>query len=50
MHIIRVAQQDNGLTVLEVLQNIPHDGPAVVVYLMLAAFVVLVWRGSRQPQ
>lgn len=43
-----VSLQDDGLTIFEVLQNIPHDGPAVVVYAMLAVFVVLIWRGSRQ--
>jgi hypothetical protein len=50
MYIARIAQQDDGITALEVLQNIPHDGPAMVVYVMLAVFVVLIWRGSRQAQ
>ncbi|HSJ23039.1 MAG TPA: hypothetical protein VK929_00040 [Longimicrobiales bacterium] len=42
--------QDDGLTFVEVLQNIPHDGPAVVIYLMLAGFVALVWLGSRATE
>lgn len=39
--------QDDGLTFREVVQNIPHDGPAIVIYLMLALFAGLVWAGSR---
>lgn len=39
--------QDDGLTFREVIQNIPHDGPAVVIYLMLALFAGFIWWGSR---
>jgi hypothetical protein len=42
------ALQDNGLTVTEVIRDIPHDGPAIVIYAMLALFVGLVWAGSRK--
>lgn len=48
MSILAIAVlQDEGLTFREVLQNIPHDGPAVVIYLMLAVFAGLIWWGSR---
>jgi hypothetical protein len=43
-----LALQDDGLTATEIVQNIPHDGPALVVYTMLLIFAVLIWRGSRQ--
>lgn len=39
--------QDDGLTFREVIQNIPHDGPAVVIYLMLALFAWFIWWGNR---
>ena len=45
--IFILQQEDDGLTLGEVLQNIPHDGPAVVVYVMLAIFVGFIWMGSR---
>jgi hypothetical protein len=50
MQVMMLAAQaaDDGLTMGEFVNNIPHDGPSVVVYVMIAAFVVLVWRGSRQ--
>jgi hypothetical protein len=50
VEIMMLAAQaaDDGLTLGEFVHNIPHDGPALVVYAMIAAFVVLVWRGSRQ--
>jgi hypothetical protein len=40
--------QDDGLTFNAVIQDIPHDGPAIVVYLMLVVFAALVWLGSRR--
>jgi hypothetical protein len=40
--------QDDGLTFNTVIQDIPHDAPAIVVYLMLAIFAALVWLGSRR--
>ncbi|CAN5887917.1 hypothetical protein BH23GEM9_BH23GEM9_00950 [soil metagenome] len=47
MFTLLMVRQDAGLTATEVVQNIPHDGPAFVVYAMLIAFIVLIWRGSR---
>jgi hypothetical protein len=48
MIAVLALQQDNGLTLLEVIRDIPHDAPAVVVYVMATIFIVLVWRGSRR--
>lgn len=39
--------QDDGLTFLEALSNIPHDAAAVFVYLLLALFIGFIWWGSR---
>lgn len=41
------AQQDSGLTLQEVIRDIPHDTGAVVVYVMVAIFIALIWAGSR---
>lgn len=35
------------LTLQEVLADIPHDAGAVIVFLLLGAFVGFVWYGSR---
>lgn len=35
------------LTFQEIIADIPHDGAAIVVYLLLAAFVAGIWYGSR---
>lgn len=35
------------LTLWEVLVDIPHDVPALVVYLLLGLFVFGIWYGSR---
>ena len=40
--------QSDGLTMDEVIRGIPHDGPAIVVYLMLIVFVGFIWAGSRR--
>ena len=40
-------QEDDGLTLREIIQNIPHDGAAVVVYVLLAIFIGFIWMGSR---
>lgn len=40
--------QEGGLTLRKVLADIPHDLPAVVVYVLLAGFVFMIWRGSRK--
>jgi hypothetical protein len=35
------------LTLWEVIADVPHDGPALVVYAMLGLFVAGIWYGSR---
>jgi hypothetical protein len=40
--------QDSGPTVRELLTDIPHDGPAIVVYVMIALFIGFIWWGSRR--
>ena len=48
MFAIRSAIQSDGLTFSEVIHGIPHDGPAIVIYTMLLAFVGFIWLGSRR--
>lgn len=48
MFIMASVIQDDGLTFNEVLQNLPHDPAALVVYVLLLAFVGMIWHGSRQ--
>jgi hypothetical protein len=37
----------SGLTIGEVIRDVPHDTGALIVYLMVAAFIAFVWLGSR---
>jgi hypothetical protein len=48
MFIIAQAADRGGLTLAEVLRDIPHDTAAFVVYALLAIFVGLIWAGSRK--
>ena len=36
-----------ALTVREILADIPHDGPAILLYLLLALCVGFVWLAGR---
>lgn len=47
MSIVAMMIQDNGLTLREVISDIPHDGPAMIVYVLIAIFVGFIWWGSR---
>ena len=40
-------QDDGGLTLREIVQNIPHDAAAVVVYVLIAVFAGFIWMGTR---
>ncbi len=40
---------DGGLTLDSVLRNLPHDAGAIVVYVLLLAFIGFIWYGSRNP-
>ena len=48
MSIFAMMIQGDGLTLSEVLADIPHDLPAMVVYVLIAAFVGFIWWGSRR--
>lgn len=39
---------DTGLTLQSVLRDIPTDGPAMIVYALVLAFVGFTWVGSRK--
>jgi hypothetical protein len=42
---------DDGLTWGEILSGIPHDGPAVFMYLLIAGVVVwMVWANRKRPK
>jgi hypothetical protein len=40
--------QQSGVTVWQVLTDVPHDTAAFVVYGMLIVSVYFIWRGSRR--
>lgn len=44
------AVQGSSLTLGRVLADIPHDGPAVILYMMLGVSIYLIWRGSRRKR
>jgi hypothetical protein len=48
MFLVAQAAQSDGLSLSEVLANIPHDGPAIIVYAMLLVFAGFIWYGSRK--
>lgn len=39
--------QETGLTWGEVLRDIPHDAPAIVIYLLTVVCGWVIWKGSR---
>jgi hypothetical protein len=45
--LIWQASGDRGLTWEQIVRDIPHDGGAVLAYLLLGFFVFLIWYGSR---
>jgi hypothetical protein len=47
MFTIAAAVQSDGLTLGDVINGIPHDGPAMVVYALVLVFAGFVWLGSR---
>jgi hypothetical protein len=38
---------NEGLTLREIIADIPHDFAALVVYVVLGLFVFFIWVGSR---
>jgi hypothetical protein len=43
-------QESEGLTFSKLLQDIPHDLPALVVYVLIAAFAGMIWLGNRSKR
>ena len=48
MFTLSLLQGDDGLTLREVIADIPHDAGAVAVYLLLALYIGFVWYGNRK--
>ena len=46
--IFMALQESDGLSFGEVIRDIPHDGPAIVGYLLIGAFVYAIWRANRR--
>ncbi len=38
----------SGVTLEAILSNLPHDAGAIVVYILMIAFVGFIWYGSRK--
>jgi hypothetical protein len=48
---IALLQDSDGLTFAELVRDIPHDLPAIIVYVMIGAFIFVIWRANRRrPQ
>jgi len=45
--ILALLQEGEGLTVGELLRDIPHDLPALIVYILIGGFIGLIWLGNR---
>ncbi|MGH7449123.1 MAG: hypothetical protein ACRELT_16240 [Longimicrobiales bacterium] len=48
MFSVAALVQGDGLTIGEVVRGIPHDGPAIVIYVMILVFAGFIWHGSRK--
>ncbi|HUF13364.1 MAG TPA: hypothetical protein VMN78_09710 [Longimicrobiales bacterium] len=46
--IATLVQQSDGLTLGEIIADIPHDAPAIFVYVLLAAGIAAIVAGSRR--
>lgn len=47
LFLMAIQGQQSGLTWGKILSDIPHDGPAFVVYGLLAVSAYIIWRGAR---
>ena len=47
VHLQAVSEVDQGLTLAELVTNIPHDLSAMVVYAMLFGSGLFIWRSGR---
>lgn len=48
--LLLAVQHDDGLTIGDIVHDIPHDPAAFFVYALVALFIGLIWLGSRQKQ
>ena len=42
--------QSDGISLSDIVSDIPHDTPAIVVYVMLLVFLGLIVAGSRRRE
>lgn len=47
-YVLQEAAADNGLTLGEMLSDIPHDGAAIFVYILITMALVFVIRAGRK--
>lgn len=45
---IALAIQGDGISAIEILRGIPHDGPAIMIYIMILGFAAFIWHGGRK--
>ncbi len=48
MFLIAIALQETGSTASRMIDSIPHDASAALVYILMAGFVALIVAGSRK--
>jgi hypothetical protein len=48
MFMLMQAPPSDGLTLAEIIRDIPHDAGAIVAYVMILIFIGFIWLGSRR--
>ncbi|MEO5511067.1 MAG: hypothetical protein ABIV28_01405 [Longimicrobiales bacterium] len=50
MFVIALAIQESGSASRGIIQSIPHDASAILVYVLMGMFVGLIIKGSKKRQ
>ncbi|MGD8278821.1 MAG: hypothetical protein PVH00_12370 [Gemmatimonadota bacterium] len=48
MPLLALFTRSSTLSLNGVVHNLPHDAPAIVGYVLIAAFIGFVWQGNRK--
>lgn len=48
--ILALLQEGEGLTIGRILRDIPHDLPALIVYVLIGGFIGMIWLGNRSKR
>jgi hypothetical protein len=48
MPLVTVVMRSSAVSLGGIVRNLPHDAPAFVGYVLIAAFIWFVWQGNRK--